>query len=326
MRRDRFAGDLDGTAEQLAEKRSIGKDMAAQAWQGLKPNSVSAPFAARLKPPQRPGPVARDPGKSFPGYKAPSRRDFATRYEAAIFQRRIFLAGSNGLAMSALLAAALYLLPLCVHAQEAAKAATTVLPLTSTEGIEVVDGKLDVVEHNGRRALQLLRVPATAQDGSMLAILAAPEFHDGTIEVDVSGAPLPGSDPSSRGFVGVSFRTRERGGKAEYFYLRPTNARCDDQLRRNHTLQYVAAPDYPWERLRKENPGVYESYADMVPGEWTHMKIVVSGSKAALYVNGASQPSLIVNDLKLGDSRGAVGLWAHETTDAYFSNLTITRN
>ena len=53
------------------------------------------------------------------------------------------------------------------------------------------------------------------------------------------------------------------------------------------------------------------------------MKIVVSGAKALLYVNGASQPALVVNDLKLGDSHGQIGLWAHVTTEAYFSNLTV---
>jgi hypothetical protein len=49
----------------------------------------------------------------------------------------------------------------------------------------------------------------------------------------------------------------------------------------------------------------------------------VTGTKALLYVNGASQPALVVNDLKLGESHGQIGLWAHSTTDAYFSNLTV---
>jgi hypothetical protein len=49
----------------------------------------------------------------------------------------------------------------------------------------------------------------------------------------------------------------------------------------------------------------------------------VTGTKALLYVNGASQPALVVNDLKMGDSHGQIGLWAHITTDAYFSNLVV---
>jgi hypothetical protein len=53
------------------------------------------------------------------------------------------------------------------------------------------------------------------------------------------------------------------------------------------------------------------------------MKIVVSGTKARLYVNGADQPCLIVNDLKLGERHGQIALWAHVATEAYFSNLTV---
>jgi hypothetical protein len=88
-------------------------------------------------------------------------------------------------------------------------------------------------------------------------------------------------------------------------------------------VQYDSLPDFPWFRLRKESPGVYESYTDLEAGAWTHMKIVVSGTKAALYVNGSEQPCLIVNDLKLGETHGQVGFWGEWSTDAYFSNLTI---
>jgi hypothetical protein len=55
------------------------------------------------------------------------------------------------------------------------------------------------------------------------------------------------------------------------------------------------------------------------------MKIAVAGTKARLYVNGATQPCLIVNDLKLGEARGQIGLWAYIATDAYFSNLQVTQ-
>ena len=53
------------------------------------------------------------------------------------------------------------------------------------------------------------------------------------------------------------------------------------------------------------------------------MKIVVSGRKTMLYVNGSNQPCLIVNDLKLGETHGQVGFWGQWSTDAYFSKLTI---
>jgi Domain of Unknown Function (DUF1080) len=201
---------------------------------------------------------------------------------------------------------------------------TARFPLDSAKGLVSVDGNMEVVKYRGRRALHLTpRAGHENADEDMIAIVTGPDFKDGTIELDVAGAPRTGAPESMRGFIGVAFRVQEQGPKGEYFYLRPTNARCDDQLRRNHSTQYVSTPDYPWERLRKESPGVYESYVDLDTGVWTKMKIVVSGTKAQLFVNGSDQPSLIVNDLKLGETHGQIGLWAHTTTEAYFSNLTV---
>jgi hypothetical protein len=53
------------------------------------------------------------------------------------------------------------------------------------------------------------------------------------------------------------------------------------------------------------------------------MKIVVSGTKAQLFVNGAAQPCLLVNDLKLGETHGQIALWSYGGTDGYFSNLKV---
>ena len=93
---------------------------------------------------------------------------------------------------------------------------------------------------------------------------------------------------------------------------------------RNHAVQYASDPEFPWYRLRKESPGVYESYADMEAGAWTTMKIEVTGTKARLYVNGAAQPCLVINDLKHGDRAGRIALWAHVQTEAYFGPISIT--
>jgi electron transfer flavoprotein beta subunit len=49
----------------------------------------------------------------------------------------------------------------------------------------------------------------------------------------------------------------------------------------------------------------------------------VDGTKARLYVNGAAQPCLVVNDLKLGESRGKIALWARISSEACFSNLRV---
>jgi hypothetical protein len=215
------------------------------------------------------------------------------------------------------------LLASVVHAQDS-KTVVSTFRLESTDGLELVNAKAETVDYLGKRAVHLVPVHGQeAGDGAMLAILTGSDFKDGTIEVEVAGAPRPGVAPDMRGFIGILFRVQSHGERAEDFYLRPTNGRVDDQLRRNHSVQYESAPDFPWYRLRKENPGVYESYVDLEAGAWTRMKIVVAGTKARLYVNGADQPCLIVNDLKLGEGHGQIALWAHVATDAYFSNLTV---
>jgi hypothetical protein len=49
----------------------------------------------------------------------------------------------------------------------------------------------------------------------------------------------------------------------------------------------------------------------------------VEGRKARLYVHGAEQPCLIVDDLKLEPREGGVALWVGPGTEGYFSNLKI---
>jgi hypothetical protein len=159
----------------------------------------------------------------------------------------------------------------------------------------------------------------------MLAILSGPEFRDGTIEIEVAGQPRPDAPPDSRGFVGLSFRTGEHGSWTEVFYLRPTNARAEDPVRRSRSLQYASDPEHPWHRLRAESPGVYESYADLETGAWTRLRIEVEGSTARLFVNGAKQPALVVNDLRRGAVPGRIALWAHVETDAHFGPIRVTR-
>jgi hypothetical protein len=198
------------------------------------------------------------------------------------------------------------------------------LPLNSLHGLNVVNGKAEITTYRGRRAVHLVPLPdhRTPTD-AVLAILAGRDLKDGTIEVEVAGSRLADSAPDERGFIGIAFRVQSHGSRFENLYLRPANGRADDQLRRNHSVQYCSEPDFPWQRLREENPGQYESYVDLEPGVWTKMKIVIHGTKASLYVNGTSHPCLIVNDLKLGETHGQVALWAHSSTDGYFSNLTV---
>jgi len=182
--------------------------------------------------------------------------------------------------------------------------------------------KLDstVVTYQGKEATRV----TDREGGGGLALLKGSTFKNGAIEVELAGRPTAGAFAGARGFVGIAFRVQGGGSKYECIYLRPTNGRADDMARRNHSTQYVSEPEWPWDRLRRESPGVYESYVDLEAGAWTKYKIVVKGARAELYVHDAAQPCLIVKDLKLGDSGGAVALWVGPGTDAYFANLKVT--
>ena len=180
--------------------------------------------------------------------------------------------------------------------------------------------KLESVDYKGKRAIKVTEAGEVG-NGEAYAIIKGPEFRNGTIDVELAGVPAASAGPAARGFIGVAFRIRD--GKFEYIYLRPTNGRADDQVRRNHSTQYSSFPDFDFARSRKEAPEKYESYVDLEPGVWTRVRIVVQGTTARLFVHGAVQPALIVNDLKLGDSSGAVALWIGPGTEGYFTGLSI---
>jgi hypothetical protein len=176
--------------------------------------------------------------------------------------------------------------------------------------------------YNGRKAVQVIAKPDAA-NASSYALVKEVSFRDGVIEVDLAGQPAAGAVAGARGFIGIAFRI-QGDGHYEYIYLRPTNGRADDQVRRNHSTQYSSYPDFDFARSRQEAPEKYESYVDLQPGVWTRYRIEVEGRKARLYVNGAEQPTLIVNDLKLDPREGGVALWVGPGTEGYFSNLKIT--
>ena len=144
------------------------------------------------------------------------------------------------------------------------------------------------------------------------------------MEVNLSGDTAPDAPPNLRGFVGIAFRITADRSHFECFYLRPKNGRSEDPLQRNHSVQYISIPGFGWEKLRTETPGKYESYADLIAGQWTQVKIQVAGSRARLYVNEAEQPALIVNDLKQSPVNGAIALWVGPGTIAHFSDLKVT--
>jgi hypothetical protein len=199
-------------------------------------------------------------------------------------------------------------------------------PLESADGLTLHNVAAAPATLQSRKGLRVTLAGSAADPAvEPLALLDGLVFANGTIEAEIAGEPGPGAAGGARGFVGIAFRVQQDRRTYDAFYLRPTNGRADDQERRNHATQYIAHPDWPWDRLRKETPSRYESYVDLEPGTWTKVRIEVRGDKARLFVHGGEQPVLIVNDVKSGaTAKGAVALWLGPGTVAHFRQLTVT--
>ena len=204
---------------------------------------------------------------------------------------------------------------------------TVTMPLDNATLVQPHNVTVKAARYRDSDGLEIRQIgEARGFDLDTFAFVPELDFHDGTIELDVAGTPLANAPPGARGFIGVAFRIDTAGATfaCEGLYIRPTNGRAEDQVRRNHSTQYFSYPGYDFDRLRREAPDRYESYTDLVPGEWTHLRVEVSGATARFYVGTAAQPVLIVQDLKHGpDAHGAVGLFVGSGTDGHFRNLSV---
>jgi hypothetical protein len=203
---------------------------------------------------------------------------------------------------------------------EAAAQAAQTFALADTSDLAVSGGKAEAVEYQGRKAVRL----TTTSENAIFALIKGVQMQDGTIEADLALKVTTPPGVRMPGFIGIAFRARPDASHYELFYLRPLNSRSEDQAMRNHSVQYVSIPDFDWYKLRREWPWIYESYADLRPETWTKVKIEVHGRSAKLYVNGAENPSLVVNGLKGEDLRGGIALWGYPGEEAYFANLRVT--
>src|ERR1017187_2097401 len=79
--------------------------------------------------------------------------------------------------------------------------------LDSSSGLEVLNMKAEAATFRGRRCVHLIDQPHAqplAAEGHAIAILIGSDFEDGTIEVDLAGAPREGAFAAARGFIGLA--------------------------------------------------------------------------------------------------------------------------
>lgn len=164
----------------------------------------------------------------------------------------------------------------------------------------------DITDRGGTRLTYLNRPSLFLQNG--VALSPAAGFADGTLDVDVAVH-------GHAGFAGIVFRAAS-ADDYELVYLRTHRSRQWD------ALQYtpVFNGNEGWQLYTGNG---FNAAAEIPANRWVHLRIVIDGVTAKVFVDDAAVPQLTITDLKRPWSRGRVGLWGRSGA-ASFSNFKAT--
>ncbi|RDB02558.1 hypothetical protein [Runella aurantiaca] len=195
-----------------------------------------------------------------------------------------------------------------------------------------------VIDFQGKKVLKIERdlkalpfdanrLEATVDERHYARLVGLDDFENGTIEVKMySQIQDPSPYPPAAGFIGLYFRIKEDDSEFESIYLRPKVGRINNQMARNHAVQYFSYPDFKFQTLRDKFPaGSYEGSAPVMLNEWITMRIEVNGETAEMFVNDLKYSSFIVNKMLGKNRKGYVGLYVDIATIGYFKDLKVTK-
>lgn len=153
-------------------------------------------------------------------------------------------------------------------------------------------------EHNGVPSMEIT-------SGGELVTPKNLVFSNGTIEYDVEYV---------QGFTGLYFR-RESDDEGEFLYLRE---RAGDPVKMD-AVQYtpIIKKVNFWDMLPD-----YQAAANFNKGQWTHIKMIVSGSQMLVYVNEKSRPTLYITRLEGNTKQGSLAFGGQ----CFISNVIVRPN
>jgi hypothetical protein len=195
-----------------------------------------------------------------------------------------------------------------------------------------------VIDFQGKKALKIERdlvafpfdeknLEKTVDDRHYARLLGINDFENGTIEVKMySQIQNPSPYPPAAGFIGLYYRIKEDDSEFESIYLRPKVGRINNQMARNHAVQYFSYPDFKFQTLRDKFPaGSYEGSAPVMLNEWITMRLEINGETAEMFINDMKYSSFIVNKMLGKNKKGYVGLYVDIATTGYFKDLKVTK-
>lgn len=173
---------------------------------------------------------------------------------------------------------------------------------------------------------QARQLAGAAGNRPTLAILGT-QFADGVIEANVAATinGLGGRD--TRGFVGIAFDVTNDLEKFQAVYLRMSNGTLNTPRpptpRDVRAIQYVAHPDFHFDKSRLIAPGRYEKAAPVKVGRWHKLRLKIHKGSLTAFVDG--KPVIQIDDLKNSGNSGQIGLWVGDGTTAYLSEFRVIR-
>jgi hypothetical protein len=198
-----------------------------------------------------------------------------------------------------------------------------------TGSIIVFEGKEVLKIERDLKALpfDVNNIEKTVDEPHYARLVGLEDFENGTIEVKMySQIQDPPPYPGVAGFIGVYFRIKEDDSAFESIYVRPKVGRANNQMFRNHAVQYISYPHAKFDMLRKSYPpGSYEGSAPVALKEWIKMRIEVNGETAEMFINDLKYSSFIVDKMLGNNKIGGVGLYVDIGTIGYFKDLKITK-
>lgn len=141
------------------------------------------------------------------------------------------------------------------------------------------------------------------------ALVKGSEFLNGIIEFDIAVT-------GERGFMGVLWRMQD-GGNGEEFYIRPHQSGNPDANQYTPIFNGITS----WQLYYGDE---YSAPVKYNLNEWMHIKIIISGQQAEVYIIDMEKPALFIPELKRKAERGEVGIYAGSGfAPAYYSDFSF---